>query len=129
MTRPRIKKEHYGYLFIAPFIIGFLLFGLYPVIHTLTLSLTDTTLMKAESNFIGLKNFQRLFDNQYLGIVAHEFHSSAWNFHAPCCVVHQFPLEDQRGRNLAYVVLHAKFDDVRGSCRVIFQSFFVLRSS
>jgi len=61
MARLRIRKEYYGYLFIAPFVIGFLLFGLYPVIHTLSLSLTDTTLMKANANFIGLKNFQRLF--------------------------------------------------------------------
>ena len=61
MTGIRIKKQHYGYFFIAPFIIGFLVFGLYPVVHTLGLSFTDTTLMKAESNFIGLKNFQRLF--------------------------------------------------------------------
>jgi len=61
MTGIRIKKQHYGYFFIAPFIIGFLVFGLYPVVHTLGLSFTDTTLMKAESSFIGLKNFQRLF--------------------------------------------------------------------
>jgi multiple sugar transport system permease protein len=61
MTRPRLKKDYYGYLFVTPFIIGFLVFGLYPVIHTLSLSFTDTTLMKAESNFIGIRNFQRLF--------------------------------------------------------------------
>lgn len=61
MTRPRLKKDYYGYLFVAPFIIGFLVFGLYPVVHTLGLSFTDTTLMKADSNFIGFKNFQRLF--------------------------------------------------------------------
>ena len=31
----KIKKDYYGYLFIAPFIIGFLMFGLYPVYNTL----------------------------------------------------------------------------------------------
>jgi len=81
MTRPRIKKEHYGYLFIAPFIIGFLLFGLYPVIHTLTLSLTDTTLMKAESNFIGLKNFQRLFaDKTFITAITNTWELWLMNF-------------------------------------------------
>jgi len=56
-----VKKEHYGYLFIAPFIIAFLVFGLYPVYNTFYLSFTDTTMMTQESNWIGLKNFQRLF--------------------------------------------------------------------
>ena len=61
MTFPTLKRENYGYLFIAPFIIGFLLFGLYPVYNTLYLSFTDTTLMSSQVNLIGLKNFQRLF--------------------------------------------------------------------
>lgn len=60
----RIKKEHYGYLFIAPFIIGFLMFGLYPVVHTLGLSFTNTTLMKTGSEFIGFRNFEALFANK-----------------------------------------------------------------
>jgi multiple sugar transport system permease protein len=61
------KRNNYGYLFIAPFIIGFLIFGLYPVYNTLYLSLTDTTLMTREANFIGLQNFKRLFaDNFFL---------------------------------------------------------------
>jgi len=57
----KVQKNAYGYFFIAPFIIGFLLFGLYPVYNTLSLSFTDTTLMKAHANFIGLANFKRLF--------------------------------------------------------------------
>lgn len=57
----KIQKNNYGYLFVAPFIIGFLIFGLYPVYNTIALSFTDTTLMRADSNFIGLKNFERLF--------------------------------------------------------------------
>jgi ABC-type sugar transport system permease subunit len=57
----KVQKNTYGYFFIAPFVIGFLLFGLYPVYNTLSLSFTDTTLMKAHANFIGLANFKRLF--------------------------------------------------------------------
>lgn len=66
MKRLKLKREHYGYLFIAPFVLGFLLFGLYPVYHTIALSFTDTTLMTANSKFIGLTNFVRLFaDNTF----------------------------------------------------------------
>lgn len=59
------QRNYYGYLFIAPFIIGFLVFGLYPVYNTLYLSFTDTTLMTREANFIGLQNFQRLFADDF----------------------------------------------------------------
>jgi multiple sugar transport system permease protein len=64
MIKNKIRRINHGYLFIAPFIIGFLLFGLYPVYNTLSLSFTDATLMKADSNFIGLKNFERLFQDK-----------------------------------------------------------------
>jgi multiple sugar transport system permease protein len=55
------KKINYGYLFIAPFVIAFLIFGLYPVYNTIALSFTDTTLMKREGSFIGMQNFVNLF--------------------------------------------------------------------
>ena len=61
IVRRRFKKNYYGYLFIAPFVIGFLVFGLYPIFNTLYLSFTDTTLLSKEANFVGLSNFQRLF--------------------------------------------------------------------
>lgn len=61
MNHAAFKRNYYGYLFIAPFVIAFLIFGLYPVYNTLALSFTDTTLMSRESNFIGLQNFERLF--------------------------------------------------------------------
>ena len=65
MKRFYINKEYTGYLFIAPFIIGFLLFGLYPVFNTFYLSFTDTTLLSSDVNLIGLKNFQRLFADDF----------------------------------------------------------------
>lgn len=81
MKRLRIKKEQYGYFFIAPFIIGFLLFGLYPVYNTLSLSLTNTTLMKMDADFIGLQNFKRLFaDNTFLTAVKNTWELWLMNF-------------------------------------------------
>jgi multiple sugar transport system permease protein len=57
----KVKKNYYGYLFVAPFIIGFLLFGLYPVYNTIALSFTNTSMMKPNADFVGLLNFKRLF--------------------------------------------------------------------
>jgi ABC-type sugar transport system permease subunit len=65
MINLRIKREYYGYFFVAPFIIGFLAFGLYPVYNTLALSFTDTTLMSSKVNFIGFDNFIRLFADDF----------------------------------------------------------------
>jgi multiple sugar transport system permease protein len=71
-ARFRLRREYYGYLFISPFIIAFLIFGLYPVYNTVSLSFTDATIFGgSEVNFIGLKNFERLFaDKTFLKAVA-----------------------------------------------------------
>jgi ABC-type sugar transport system permease subunit len=61
MNLAKLKKNSTGYLFLAPFIIGFFAFGLYPVYNTLALSFTDTTLMSKSGNYVGSANFQRLF--------------------------------------------------------------------
>lgn len=63
--RFKINKDHYGYLFIAPFVIGFLVFGLYPIYNTFALSFTDTTIMSRTSEFVGLKNYIRLFADDF----------------------------------------------------------------
>lgn len=61
MFLARLKKIPTGYLFLAPFAIGFLLFGLYPVLNTFILSFTNTTLMSSHNKFIWLDNFKSLF--------------------------------------------------------------------
>jgi ABC-type sugar transport system permease subunit len=61
MNIHRLKRSSTPYLFLAPFVIGFLVFGLYPVLNTILLSFTNTTLMSKNSEFIGLDNFTRLF--------------------------------------------------------------------
>jgi ABC-type sugar transport system permease subunit len=64
MNLNMLRKKYTGYMFLAPFIIGFLIFGLYPVVNTIALSFTDTTLMSKSGHFIGLNNFNRLFADQ-----------------------------------------------------------------
>lgn len=61
MKFTKINRNYYGYFFIAPFIIAFLIFGLYPLYNTLSLSFTDYTLMTRKGEFIALKNFTILF--------------------------------------------------------------------
>ena len=61
MNLAKFKRNYTGYLFLAPFAIGFLIFGLYPVLNTLGLSFTNTTLMSSHSKFIWFDNFKNLF--------------------------------------------------------------------
>lgn len=76
-----IIKNYYGYIFITPFIIGFLIFGLYPVVNTIGLSFTNTTLMKPNADFVGLQNFQRLFaDDTFLTAVKNTWALWLMNF-------------------------------------------------
>lgn len=70
VSNAKFRRNYYGYFFIIPFILAFLVFGLYPVYNTVALSFTDTTLMSSKSSFIGLKNFERLFaDDVFLNAV------------------------------------------------------------
>lgn len=81
MVHNKIRRINPGYLFVTPFIIGFLLFGLYPVYNTLSLSFTDATLMKADSTFIGLKNFERLFhDKTFITAITNTWELWIMNF-------------------------------------------------
>lgn len=64
MNLARLKKIPTGYWFIAPFVIGFLAFGLYPVLNTLGLSFTNTTLMSSLNKFIWFDNFKSLFKDE-----------------------------------------------------------------
>ncbi|NLL79903.1 MAG: sugar ABC transporter permease [Clostridiales bacterium] len=52
-----------GYLFIAPFMIVFVAFSLYPVFRTLHMSFTDYTGFN-EPTFIGLANYARVFKDK-----------------------------------------------------------------
>jgi cellobiose transport system permease protein len=61
----KVNKRYYGYLFTAPFIIGFLLFSLYPLIYTFYLSFTDMTMMGKSYKLVGFDNFKNLFGDPY----------------------------------------------------------------
>jgi multiple sugar transport system permease protein len=60
--RSKLNKNHYGYYFIAPFFIVFLIFGLYPILYTLYLSFTQYDGF-ADPTFIGTANYLRVFQD------------------------------------------------------------------
>ncbi|MDB5083705.1 MAG: transporter permease [Bacilli bacterium] len=70
-----------GYLFISPFIIGFLILTLFPMISTLYLSFTDYSML-GNPGWIGLANYQQMLtaDDKY-------WHSVSVTFYYVCASV------------------------------------------
>ena len=60
--RKSISYDKYGYLFVAPFFITFLIFQLYPIFFTFRTSLTDAAGWSKvlENSIIGFDNFVKL---------------------------------------------------------------------
>lgn len=58
----RLKKETAGFLFVLPWVAGFLIFTLGPCIYTLVVSFLKWNLM-SEPEFAGLKNYRNLLDD------------------------------------------------------------------
>ena len=56
----RTKSQKIGYLYILPWIIGFLLFQFYPLVSSLYYSFTDYTMFNTPS-FVGLANYVKIF--------------------------------------------------------------------
>jgi len=56
------QQRLWGWIFLSPWIIGFLIFTFFPIIASFIFTFTDYSLTKPnEINFIGLRNYQRLF--------------------------------------------------------------------
>lgn len=60
----KINKSNYGYLFIAPFFIGFGIFGLIPILYTFYLSFTKWDGF-TDPVYVGLTNYSRLLHDTY----------------------------------------------------------------
>jgi oligogalacturonide transport system permease protein len=60
-------RQYIGLLYIAPWLIGFVVFQLYPLIASFYYSLTDYNLI-TEAKFVGLKNYIRMFTSDEIFI-------------------------------------------------------------
>lgn len=55
--------NNFGYVFLLPFILAFLVFQLYPILYTIFLSFTDLHGFETTSNMVGFKNYVAIFNN------------------------------------------------------------------
>jgi multiple sugar transport system permease protein len=65
---PRASRRHWRrlvvpYLFLAPFVVPFVLFRVLPLAYGFFLSFTNTRLGRVDGEFVGISNFARLLDD------------------------------------------------------------------
>lgn len=64
--RSNLKKyNRAGYFFVAPFVIVFLIFSVYPVLRTLYLSFSNAKVTTLNLKFAGMQNYIRVFGDKF----------------------------------------------------------------
>lgn len=61
----RVDRKVSPYVYIAPFFILFAIFGIFPLLYTAWVSLTDRNLLAPSASFIGLDNYSELIHDSY----------------------------------------------------------------
>jgi len=64
------KDSKWGYYFISPMFIGFIIISLLPVLATFVIGMTDWSLLNSDINFLGFGNFTKLFTDKLFYQVA-----------------------------------------------------------
>ncbi|GGE49387.1 sugar ABC transporter ATP-binding protein [Pullulanibacillus camelliae] len=109
MFSKTLRKDHYGYLFIAPFFIIFVIFGLYPIVYSFYLSLCNWDGF-GNPVIIGFENYQRLLGD-------YMFYKSLFNtlFIWGISVIPQLTVS-----LIIAVILHEKFIKGKSIFRAVF---------
>ncbi|MDR2942807.1 MAG: sugar ABC transporter permease [Treponema sp.] len=75
------RTNRWGYFFIAPFVIVFCIFNLWPTLYTFILSFTDLHGLQTDFKFVGFANFTKLIKDQYFwGSMGNTFIIWTFNF-------------------------------------------------
>lgn len=113
MTKTEKRNQLMGMLFISPWLIGFLLFALFPLIASLYYSMTNYDFIR-DPQFIGLTNYVRLFT------VDPDFWTVMYN------TVYYVGFGVPLGIAVAFLIANLLNSDIRG--RTIFRSIIYIPS-
>jgi multiple sugar transport system permease protein len=76
-----VRIQRWGYFFVAPFVVVFLIFTLWPTVYTFMLSFTDLRGLRADFDFIGFDNFAKMVGDSYFwGAIQNTFIIWGLNF-------------------------------------------------
>ncbi|GHU64158.1 cytochrome c biogenesis protein [Spirochaetia bacterium] len=77
----RTRLQRWGYVFVLPFILVFVIFQLWPTLYTFVLSFSNLKGLKADFQFAGLANFKKLIKDVYFwGSIGNTFMISFVSF-------------------------------------------------
>jgi multiple sugar transport system permease protein len=125
------RVQRWGYFFIAPFVIIFCVFNLWPTVYTFILSFTDLKGLSQDLHITGFVNFARLLgDKNFLGSIRNTFIISGCTFvpQITIALVLAIWLSDIRlnlyGRNTFRAIIFLPNLLTAASVAVLFQNFF-----
>ena len=72
IPRARLQGNASTLLFLSPWLLTFIIFGLYPLLHSITISFSRYNLLSGDMTFLGFQNYLYLLKNR-------EFHRALWN--------------------------------------------------
>lgn len=113
MSKTERRNQILGLLFISPWLIGFLLFALFPLIASFYYSMTNYDFIR-EPRFIGLANYERLFT------VDPDFWTVMYN------TLYYVGIGVPLGVAVAFLIANLLNSDIRG--RTIFRSVIYIPS-
>ena len=125
------RVNRWGYFFVAPFVIVFCVFNLWPTIYTFTLSFTDLRGLKSDYNFIGLANFTRLISDSIFRTAVKNTFLISWCTFIPqlgIALLLAIWLSDMRlnlrGRGIFRTIIFLPHLLTAASISVLFRNFF-----
>jgi multiple sugar transport system permease protein len=125
------RIQRWGYFFVAPFVVVFCVFNLWPTLYTFILSFTDLRGLSIDLHITGLSNFKRLLgDKNFLGAIKNTFIISGCTFvpQIGVALLLAIWLSDTRlnliGRGAFRAVIFMPHLLTMASIAVLFQNFF-----
>jgi multiple sugar transport system permease protein len=68
------RTQRWGYFFVAPFVVVFCIFNLWPTLNTFILSFTNLRGLRSDYDFVGFENFAKLIkDPLFFGALVNTF--------------------------------------------------------
>jgi multiple sugar transport system permease protein len=123
--------NRWGYFFVAPFVLVFVAFNLWPTIYTFMLSFTNLRGLRSTFDFTGFDNFRKLITDPYFwGAVQNTFIIWGFNFipQLGLALVLSIWLSDTRlnlaGKGLFRAVIYMPNLLTAVSVAMLFRSFF-----
>jgi len=125
------RLQRWGYFFVAPFVIVFCVFNLYPTVNTILLAFSDLKGLRTDYELVGLANFARLVKDKYFwGAVANTFIMWGWNFipQLGLALILAIWFSDirlqLRGRNIVRAIVYMPNLLTAASVAMLFRSLF-----